>query len=744
MKDTEPKEAKVIPISPSGARDIGDIVEKSFNLANSGSDHVGNELWSTELNAFLDSHTLKSLFFSEDWVYIIVDLTANKISGQPLRVMQKTTSEDGEEVLEEAPEHPLNELLRQPNQWQDYAQFMYNVAVELFLMGNAIIWSAKKSGQLMTIPTEQVSIDFDPDGRVNNYMISSIRQDDTGLHEVTGTMSIDAKEIIHVRRTNPSSLMWGLSPFISGRKSVLFNRYSSDYLNAFYLKQATPGLALSLDRNVNEDVALRQLRSFEMAFQGRKNMRKTLILPKGVEAKALTHSLSDQKLIDHIKLNRETICGLLKVPKHELGLQEAGSLGSEEHKLALRNFWEATLLPGMGLIEGMFNKFFQAELGEDFVLKFDTDDVPALKDDMQKKADIAAKMLQAGLSINQVLTQVWNQEPSEDPAADSPYLLVQSRSQAFNFSPSVDPEEEGDTKALITGKTKLRATERVEQIRCLRIKQLENEESRTIGQLSRFIIDMLIGMTKTALDVIEASNKSMPAMATKDLPSKRKLARRIKDAIEDTWEESWEAEVSRTLDKSVEIGYDQSLDGILGAAAVQEIQALRERDAEGRRATLSARGLEAFDKISDTHTEAIMQEITEGQERNESITQLMRRVTDALGGAEQITYRAERIARTETLVAVSLGQAAATENAKEVIPGLKKTWLTAGDDRVRDTHRPLDGDTIPVDEKFDNGLRHPRDIKSNDASEVINCRCTLLLIPPDAEDLPFEIPQPNE
>jgi SPP1 gp7 family putative phage head morphogenesis protein len=108
----------------------------------------------------------------------------------------------------------------------------------------------------------------------------------------------------------------------------------------------------------------------------------------------------------------------------------------------------------------------------------------------------------------------------------------------------------------------------------------------------------------------------------------------------------------------------------------------------------------------------------------------MRRVADSLGTPGQLAGKAEMIARTETLTAVSIGLAAAMKNAAEVIPGLKKGWMTAGDDRVRDSHAAINGEVIESDEKFSNGLAHPRDTNSTDASEVIACRCSLILIPP--------------
>lgn len=721
---------KIIPLHPEFVREVSDTVEKAWDLTGQ-SESEGNELWSPELRAFLDGSTLKSLFFTEDWVFIVCDLIASKISAQPLRVM-KSVVEGETESFEPVPDHPLNALFEQPNEWQDYAQWMYNTVVEDTLGGNAVIWHAPRAGQLITFPFDTISMDFDDRRRVSSYVVNDVMQTLAG-RQVVGQNYFDPKTIVHIRRPNPSSLLWGLSPFVPGRKSVLFNRYSSDYLNAFYLKQATPGLALSLERTVNEDVALRQLRSFEVAYQGRKNQRRTLILPKGVTATTLTHTLSDQKLIDHIKLNRETICGLLKVPKHELGLQEAGSLGSEEYKIALRNFWEATLIPTQRRIEGALTKFFQKELGPDMFVQFDNSGVEALKDDLKKKAETAKEMLAAGLTVNEVRQQVWQQEASDDPNADKPFVLIKPAQQTFGSSAPAPTQDAAAPEAvkLLAPAAKITMTPEIEAFRSRTVKQLLDEEARTVEELAKTAVDMLVGMTETAIDVLQAEDKAAQVSFTKALPPRRTLSRRIDKALADKFEEEWQTEVARTLSSSVDLGYDQQLELVLNEKDRRALEVLRARDKDKRRSTLNARGLDSFANISASHTERIMAQVTEGTKRGESIGTIMQRVANALGTPKQLTGRAETIARTETLTAVSIGQAAALANAVEVFPkGMKKVWLSAGDDRVRDSHRALDGDTIDVDQKFDNGLRHPRDVEAADAAEVINCRCTLLMLPP--------------
>ncbi|MBE3130023.1 MAG: hypothetical protein IMZ54_04790 [Acidobacteria bacterium] len=53
-----------------------------------------------------------------------------------------------------------------------------------------------------------------------------------------------------------------------------------------------------------------------------------------------------------------------------------------------------------------------------------------------------------------------------------------------------------------------------------------------------------------------------------------------------------------------------------------------------------------------------------------------------------------------------------------------KTWVTEGDDKVRESHAELDGVTIGLDETFDNGVDHPSD-RDGEPEEVFNCRCWL-------------------
>ena len=58
-----------------------------------------------------------------------------------------------------------------------------------------------------------------------------------------------------------------------------------------------------------------------------------------------------------------------------------------------------------------------------------------------------------------------------------------------------------------------------------------------------------------------------------------------------------------------------------------------------------------------------------------------------------------------------------------------KRWITMRDKRVRETHREVDGKTIPIGEPFSVGgsiLLYPRDFSlGSSSSEVCGCRCSI-------------------
>lgn len=90
-----------------------------------------------------------------------------------------------------------------------------------------------------------------------------------------------------------------------------------------------------------------------------------------------------------------------------------------------------------------------------------------------------------------------------------------------------------------------------------------------------------------------------------------------------------------------------------------------------------------------------------------------------------ITSRTKLISENESIGAYNAGGYAAAVDYGEFVK--TKTWLSAGDEKVRPTHRAVNGKTIRMDKKFAVGaatMDHPHSTGAP-AEEVMRCRCTL-------------------
>ena len=101
--------------------------------------------------------------------------------------------------------------------------------------------------------------------------------------------------------------------------------------------------------------------------------------------------------------------------------------------------------------------------------------------------------------------------------------------------------------------------------------------------------------------------------------------------------------------------------------------------------------------------------------------------------ARALRYRAETIARTESINALRAGQDEAIRQAVETgeleQEFATKVWDASGDARTRPTHAAADGQEVPIDQPFNVGgyqLMRPGDSSLGaPAGETIQCRCVV-------------------
>lgn len=172
------------------------------------------------------------------------------------------------------------------------------------------------------------------------------------------------------------------------------------------------------------------------------------------------------------------------------------------------------------------------------------------------------------------------------------------------------------------------------------------------------------------------------------------------------------ADIDKQLDEAVKYGYTDTL-------AKFEFK-MRNEEAL---AFLKKYGAESVKYVLDTTLDQMRETISDAFDEGVAVTEVSSRIKEKY--AEMENGRANTIARTETLTAVSYGREVKRQDWQKQFPDkkLRKMWVSSQDDKVRDSHQDVDGEVVDADEDFSNGLAYPRE-KGGEPEEVINCRCT--------------------
>lgn len=133
----------------------------------------------------------------------------------------------------------------------------------------------------------------------------------------------------------------------------------------------------------------------------------------------------------------------------------------------------------------------------------------------------------------------------------------------------------------------------------------------------------------------------------------------------------------------------------------------------------------AIDRAKDTawNRNQFTKDVTSGILQGKSPTQLAKTIKHTMG-LNQVS--AIRNART----AITSAQNGGRMDGYDKLVQMQKEWMATLDGRTRDSHRDLDGERVPYDEPFSNGLMFPADPQGA-GREVWNCRCTMRAIFPE-------------
>jgi len=124
------------------------------------------------------------------------------------------------------------------------------------------------------------------------------------------------------------------------------------------------------------------------------------------------------------------------------------------------------------------------------------------------------------------------------------------------------------------------------------------------------------------------------------------------------------------------------------------------------------------EKINETTFKKLKREFERSLEENEDRKALINRIESTYGNISE--GRAGTIARTEIQGVTGKGTYEGYRQAGIPI----KIWVAVMDSHTRDSHAAVDGEEVPINQTFSNGLMYPGEVGAP-AEEVVNCRCVI-------------------
>ncbi len=589
----------------------------------------------------------------------------------------------------ELKEHPLLSLLKRPNPLQGRQAFFEALVGYFQIAGNSYIEAVgpdrKPPRELYAHRPDRIKVIPGRFGLPAGYKYSVNGQSKTWDSDpITG-----AGPILHIKTFNPLNDWYGMSPIEAAAYGIDIHNDSGAWNKSLINNGGRPSGALVSTQGLTDEQFKRLKTEVDEKYTGYRNAGKPLLLEGGLDWKEMGLSPKDMDWIESRNTSARDIALAFGVPPFLLGIPGDNTYSNQrEARLA---FWEQTVIPLMNFIRDEFNNSITPLFGDGLELDYDEDKISALAPRREKKWE----RVQGAdfLSINEKREALGYELVT---GGDEVYISAALLPLGFDPTAGMKALSYDDNEFKLLNDTgDRRAREWAVQMR-----QREGFERSIRAKMATLLDEQ----SKLASIAFVSGGREGVDMAVKGFP------KGLESLLTAHYRVVMEASGKRVLD------------GLKAATGFET------KDAEGFFAGFIKDWIarvtgKKVAKITDTTRNIIVKAIDDGEAEGLAIEKIADAIRVKSGGAVA-QYRARTIAMTETHSAAT----AANDGAAEASGlQLKRSWLTARDEKTRDTHSFADGQVRALDEPFDVGgykLMRPGD-PDGPPQEVIRCRCVV-------------------
>jgi HK97 family phage portal protein len=628
-------------------------------------------------------------------------------------------------ALEEIDDHILLDLLYDPNPFMTKDEFIEMTVLHMELAGESFWYIFRNSAgvpiEIWPLMPNLVQIKKDPVKFIAGYAY---------ITPGGNTLVIKPEDIIHHKYTNPNDLYRGMGTVQAASRAIDTDSHAADWNRNFFYNSASPDIVLEADGTLSDDTWKRLKEDWESSYKGTDNAHRTAILEEGLKVKTISLAQRDMEFLEGRKFNRDQILALFRVSGAILGIQENSNRATAE--AAEFTFAKRVIRPKMQRLV--------SRITQDLAPLFDVKLILSFQDPVPEDKEYNLKDKKTSINHWRTINEV-RAENGDDPVKGGDVLY-----QPVNLMPlgveapaiekpeedKPEPKEPSDSEKqlLETNKTILKELEELKK------KDLyaTDEQREIVGEaFNTVVVKIAYGYEVLFLrknrELFDKQKKIVLRNLKKRynadkgmMPTAAKSVNLVNLIDTEASREAWYKGLTPIMRSNIaDVGSEALL--LVGSTGfdIDDPEVVRFYEKRGKTVSIS---------INDETDKQLRTTLSKGIEAGESIDALANRVEDVYGSAAG--YRAERIARTETIKASGFAQNQAWEQSGVVEA---KEWFTSKDQRVCPFCNDMDRKTIGLnDNYFDegqtmevNGKLLKLDYWDIDTPPLhANCRCTLL------------------
>lgn len=649
-----------------------------------------------------DFYKIGDPYLNNVFVRKAIDKIAGTIAGTDVSILNAAEAElpDNNEAVR---------LFSYINEDDSTYDFFYEIVRSLSRYGKAHVLKSKETRIGSSLPMAMYNLD-------SNSIKAKVKDGMLQYWEYKvgdKVQRFDPERILFIRIKHPTNPFDGLAPGSAAAKEIMLDFYAYVF-NIKNMQNGAMGKGAWVDPS-GSTLTPKQHEEAQFAVdstfnKGVDGAGKAPVLSRQLNWVRTSETNRDIEFINLLNKMRDDILVAYDVPKVLFTSSETTFTNLKEAK---KLFWNQTLFPIIKKIEDSFNTNFfnNKEMGNiPFTLKFKTDGIPELQEDLNEKIDSAIKLYSMNVPVSVINEMLGLGIPEEGwDGWDQP------ANQTFQFdSKPTETKSILDTKTIIDEYEKNKAIEYEKQLNYDKfVLDLEYQKQLNV-MLSR---ERQLGNKVKAFYSDVYKEEIEPFMDRLGLLDKHYVNENKKAFIDDLKSffaklnlgERFFSFVSETIGRTFDMGAYRTYSGV-----GMDFEQLPERTL----AFLRSREL----KLKDS-PEVVKQTIIDVIERGDwSIDSLSKEISK--NWKEASLGRAKVIAQTETTAAYNGGK---VKGMQEL--GIKRMkWVNSGDEKVRDSHR-IDGQEVEVTGAFTLAdgykVHYPGD---GDASHSANCRCVVISI----------------